>query len=41
MYACRQEAIEVEMDEKREAIIMGMKENSASRYGRRLYILTL
>jgi hypothetical protein len=41
MYARRQEATEVEMDEKREAIIMGMKENSASRYGRGLHISTL
>jgi hypothetical protein len=30
IYARRQEAIKVEIDEKREAIIMGIKENNAS-----------
>jgi hypothetical protein len=29
------------MDKKREAIIRGMKENGASRYGRGLYLSTL
>ena len=40
-YARRHEATEEEVDEKREAIIRGMKENSASRYGRGLHLSTL
>jgi len=40
-YARRHEATEEEVDEKREAIIRGMKENGASRYGRGLHLSTL
>jgi len=40
-YARRHEATEEEVDEKREAIIRGMKENSASRYSRGLHLSTL
>ena len=41
IYARRREATADEMDKKREAIIRGMKENSASRYGCGLHLSTL
>jgi hypothetical protein len=41
IYARRQEATADEIDKKREAIIRGIKENSASWYSRGLYLSTL